>query len=329
MKTHSLLVAVMLLALCERNHGAVFAHQEHQAASNPTGDRTDLVEVPQPDLASLEADVQEHIRTAQKALAGTLASSSSTPLERGEAYGRLGQVYQAYGFDDAARASYENAAKLDPRSFRWRYYAGYLEQRTGDYDSALRSYQQAQAIQPMDPIVLLRLGNLELSANHTDLAKSWFMKALAEPGPSAAALLGLGKTALAERQYATALQYLKQALAQEPQASSLHYQLAMAYRGIGDADQMQKELQARGDTEPSVKDPLLDEIEVLKQGKTALLERAGRAMHEGRFNDASAAYREMIRLDPNDAIAYRYLGVALAKSGDLKEALQAMTVRCS
>ena len=322
MNTKFPLVILILFAFSVRSHAAAFAQQEQQGSSNPAGNRTDLVDVPQPDLASVEANVQEHIRTTQKTLADTLANPVSTPVERGEAYGTLGQVYQAYGFDDAARASYENAAKLQPQSFRWHYYAGYLEERIGDNDSALRSYQQAQAIRPKNPTVLLRLGNLELSANHTDLAKSWFLKSEAQSGPSAAALMGLGKTALAERQYSAALQYFKQALAREPQASSIHYQLAMAYRGLGDAVQMQRELLARGDTDPTVKDPLLNEIKLLKQGKSGLLERAGKAMREGRYLDASAAYREMIRLDPNDAIAYRYLGVALAKSGNFTGALQ-------
>ncbi|MGA7293102.1 MAG: tetratricopeptide repeat protein [Terriglobales bacterium] len=313
---------LILLVLSAPSYDAAFASQEKEAASKTERNPTDLAEVPQPDFATADASVQQQIRDAQKALGDTLARSGSSSVQRGESYGALGQVYQAYGFDDAARVSYENAAKLDAQSFRWHYYAGYLEQRIGDNDSAVRSYQRAQAIRPKDPYVLLRLGNVELSANHTDLAKSWFLKSMAQPGPAAAALMGLGKTALVEHDYSSALKYFKQALAREPQASSLHYQLAMAYRGLGDADQMQKELQARGDAEPTVKDPLLDQINLLKQGKTGLLERASKAMHEGRFSDACAAYREMIRLDPNDAIAHRYLGIALAKSGNLTEAIQ-------
>jgi tetratricopeptide (TPR) repeat protein len=322
MKSKISLVILALLACSVLNPAASIAREEQQGPSNPSGNQKNLIDVPQPDLASLDPNVQEHIRTAQKALEDTLANSTSTPVERGEAYGTLGQVYQAYGFDDAARASYQIGAKLEPQSFRWHYYAAFLEERIGNNDSALRSYQEAQAIQPSNPNVLLRLGNLELSSNQSELAKSWFLKSVNQSGPSAAALMGLGKTALAERQYSAALKYFQQALALEPQASSLHYQLAMAYRGLGDVDQMQKELQARGDTDPTVKDPLLEEIKLLKQGKTGLLEQAGKAMHEGRFLDACAAYREIIRLDPNDAIAYRYLGVALAKSGNFTEALQ-------
>jgi Flp pilus assembly protein TadD len=155
------------------------------------------------------------------------------------------------------------------------------------------------------------------------LAKSWFVKDVDQPGsPSAAALMGLGKVALAQHQYAAALKYFKEALAREPQASSIHYQLAMTYRALGDTAQMKKEMEERGDREVTIKDPLLDQIDLLKQGKVALLERATKAVNEGRFADAAASYREMIRIDPHDAIAYRYLGVALAKSGKPTEALE-------
>lgn len=171
--------------------------------------------------------------------------------------------------------------------------------------------------------MLLRLGSLELVANRPEMAKAWFLKSMDQPGSgSAAALTGLGKVALAEHQYPAALKYFKEALAREPEASSIHYQLAMTYRALGDTSQMQKEIEARGDIEPTIKDPLLDEIDLLKQGKVALLERATKAMNENRFVDAAASYREMIRIDPNDAIAYHYLGVALAKSGKRTEALE-------
>ena len=56
-------------------------------------------------------------------------------------------------------------------------------------------------------------------------------------------------------------------------------------------------------------------LEVLKQGKVGLLERGSAAIHEKRFADAIASYRQMISLYPSDPIAHMYLGVALAKAG--------------
>ncbi len=306
------------------SHAAKLASQGTKPEStHPLNSQADLVEVPQPDLSGVDPPVREQIVTAQTALNATLARPNSSRAQKAEAFGSLGQIYQAYGFDDAALACYENAANLGTSSFRWHYYAGYLKQRKGDIEAASHSYQRAQTLQPQNSPVLLRLGNLEFTANNLSSAKSWFARAMAQRNPSAAAMVGLGKIALAEHQYPVALKYFKDALAREPQASSIHYQLAMAYRGLGDARQMQEQLQARGDVEPAINDPLLDELDVLKQGKVALLERGAEAMHEGRFADAVAAYRGMIALNPSDAIAYRYLGVALAKSGKRAEALQA------
>ena len=278
-----------------------------------------LREIPEPDLSNAGPSIEKQIEAAQNALPRLLAQPDASPAQRGDAFGRLGQIYQAYGFDEAARAAYSNATMLAPGSYKWHYYFGYLKQRVGD-ESALESYELAHKLHPKDRCILLRLGNLEFANGDWDAAKSWFVKSM-DP-PSAAALLGLGKVALAQHDYSAALKYFKDALALEPQASSLHYQLAMTYRALGDTAQMQREMAARGDKDPTINDPLLNEIDLLKQGKVALLERASKAMNEGRYADAASAYRDMLFIDPNDAIAYRYLGVALAKSGKRAEALE-------
>ena len=322
MKTASRIILFLLVFTAARNATGFFSQAPTQPSAPTNGPHSDLVEMVRPDLSNVAPAIQQQIQAAQTKLAEVLARPDSSPAFRGDAFGRLGQIYQAYGFDDAARAAYANAAKLAPQSYKWHYYSAYLKQRIGD-ESALDSYKSAQKLRPNDRCILLRLGNLELAANHPDQAKSWFVKVLAPPNSaSAAALVGLGKVALAQHQYPAALKYFEDALAREPQASSIHYQLAMTYRALGDTAQMQKQLEARGDKEVTIKDPLLDEIDSLKQGKVALLERATTAMNEGRFVDAAASYREMIRIDPDDAIAYRYLGVALAKSGKRTEALQ-------
>jgi protein O-mannosyl-transferase len=321
----------MLLAVAPARAAASSSAAAQESPERPSAGRSagkvDLVEIPRPELAGVDQPVQEQIRAAQAALTAALggssssSSSSSRAVEKARAFGSLGEIYQAYGFEDAALACYANAAKLEPQSFRWEYYAGYLHQRSGDTESALREYQRAVTLQPGNASTMLRLGNLELSANHLDAARAWFAKALAlRKSSAAAALTGLGKVALIEQKYPAALKYFQEALAREPQASSIHYQLAMTYRGLGDLRQMQEQMQARGDVEPTIEDPLLDDIGVLKQGKVGLLERGSAAIHEKRFADAIASYRQMISLYPSDPIAHMYLGVALAKAGKSGEA---------
>lgn len=292
------------------------------APANAPSSRVNLVEVPQPDFSGVDPPAQEQIHASQAALAATLARADASRAQRAEAFGRLGHIYQAYGFDSAALGCYTNASRLDPQSFRWSYYAGYLGQEYGDAETAERDYQHALTLKPNNSPALLRLGDLELTLDHPDAAKQYFTRAATQRISSAPALTGLGKVALVEHQYSAALKYFTQALAREPQASSIHYQLAMVYRGLGDPAHMQEQLRARGDVEPTIQDPLLDEIKVLKQGKSGLLDRGTAAMREKRFADAVAVYRQIVRLDPSDPIIYKYLGIALARSGKPDEALK-------
>jgi Flp pilus assembly protein TadD len=316
------IILILLARSATANAGAFAFQASEKSAAHAANNRIDLLTVPHPDLANVDKTVQDQIQAAQDALNAILAKPSASNVEKAKAFGSLGQIYQAYGFDDAALACYENASRLEPQSFRWNYYSGYLHQTAGDTDSAVHDYQRALANKRTDRCTMLRLGNLELTANHLDLAKSWFAKATNLQNPSAAALMGLGKVALIERQYTAARKYFSEALAREPQASSIHYQLAMAYRGMGDMQRMQEQLKLRGDVEPTIQDPLLDEIAVLKLGKVGLLERGSMAIRENRFADAVADYRKLVSLDPSDPIAYKYLGVALAKSGNRDEALK-------
>ena len=96
----------------------------------------------------------------------------------------------------------------------------------------------------------------------------------------------------------------------------------MAYRGLGDLAHAQEQLQARGETEPDIQDPLLDRIDLLKQGRLSLVQRGGAAMRESRFVDAVSAYDQLVRLDPSDPLAHEYLGVALARQGKRDDALK-------
>jgi tetratricopeptide (TPR) repeat protein len=315
-------ILLVLLAVSATAHAQNSAFQAEKPSARPANNHVNLVDIPKPELASVDKTVQEQIQAAQNALSAILAKPGASNVEKAKAFGSLGQIYQSYSFDDAALACYENAARLEPQSFRWNYYAGYLHQTSGDADSAVHDYEQALTIKRNDRCAMLRLGNLELSLNHPDLAKRWFATANDPQTPSAAALVGLGKVALIEHQYPAARKYFTEALAREPQASSIHYQLAMAYRGLGDLQRMQEQLKIRGDVEPAIQDPLLDEISLLKLGKVGLLERGSTAIRENRFADAVADYRKLVSLDPADPIAYKYLGVALARSGKRDEALQ-------
>lgn len=315
----TVLLAIALLAACA-NAGSDSCAAQNKP-SRPANSQVKLIEVPQPDLAGVDAPVQDQIRASQTALTAAMAQSDAPRARLAAAFGKLGQIYQAYGFDNAALACYSNASRLDPQPFQWFYYLGYLRQRNGDSEEAARDYRRALTLNSSYNPALLRLGALELLLDHLDAAKDSFTKARAQRN-SSAALTGLGKVALAEHQYGAAVKDFTEALAREPKASGVHYQLALAYRGMGDLAHAQEHLQVRGDAEPDIQDPLLDRIDLLKQGRLSLVQRGGAAMRENRFVDAVSAYDQLVRLDPTDPLAYEYLGVALARQGKRDDALK-------
>jgi tetratricopeptide (TPR) repeat protein len=280
-----------------------------------------LEEVPKPNLTGVDLPVQNQIQSAEKGLTATLNLNAARGVQKARAFGSLGKIYQAYGFDDAAMACYANAAKLDPLAFRWHYYLAYLHEKRGDSKLAASQYQQALSIKPNDALTMLRLGNLELDLNELTLARSYLGNPLVRRTAPAAALSGLGKIALAEHQYQEALKYFTEALQSDPSASSIHYHLAKAYRALGDFQQMDENLRARGETEPVAPDPLLEEIDTLRQSRLDLWKRGNVAMHEERFADAVATYKQMVELKPSDPIGYIYLAEALAATGEIHKAL--------
>jgi tetratricopeptide (TPR) repeat protein len=318
-------IVVLALALVAASILAVAEISAAQKTPSPSANHAvDLVEVPQPDLAGVDAPVQEQIRASQAELATAMTQNDASHARLAAAFGKLGQIYQAYSFDEAALACYRNASQLDSEPFPWFYYQGYLRQKNGDAEGAERDYRRAIALKASYRPALLRLGALELTLDHPDAARDCFTKARAQQD-SSAALTGLGKVALAEHQYNAALEDFNEALAREPKASSIHYQMAMAYRGLGDLAHVQEQLRARGDVESDIQDPLLDQINLLRQGKLSMVQRGGAALRESRFADAVAAYRQLTGLDPTDPLAYEYLGVALARQGKPDEALKQYT----
>jgi Flp pilus assembly protein TadD len=139
---------------------------------------------------------------------------------------------------------------------------------------------------------------------------------------SVGAMVGLGKVALSERQYEVAVSQFSRALAIQPQASGIHYQLAMAYRGLHDISHAQDQIAKQGPKEPESPDPLIDGLEELKRGEGALWIRGTRAMNTGRISEAVEDFRQMVATSPKDPTARMYLGMALIRAGDQKGAVE-------
>ena len=85
-----------------------------------------------------DTDVGEHLEA--------LVQSVRTVPTSGPLRGRLGMAYDVNGFRQQAIATYRQAQSLDPKDFRWPYFAAELIAADGDYEQALELLDQALAV---------------------------------------------------------------------------------------------------------------------------------------------------------------------------------------
>ena len=275
-----------------------------------------------PDLSNLEESVRDQIIAAQAALSALAKNPATTKTALSEEYGKLGKLYHAYSLIAAARDSYLKANQLAPNDFRWIYLLGKLDQQEGRFDDAVRRYQVARTLRPDYVAVLANLGNIFLELNRLHEAKESFSAALEIDKNSPAAHYGLGQVAVSQRSYAEAVDHFQKTLAQVPEANRVHYSLAMAYRGLGDAEKAKAHLAQQGPVGVRVADPLVDGLRDLITGERVYLARGKVAFEARRYADAATEFRKAVVAKPDSVTARINLGAALTQVGDVNGAVE-------
>ena len=303
--------------------GLVCAHAVPESLGLQDPEIRKLIPIPHPDLTAAERLIREQLQEERSKLTGKISGAEVPDSSRADAFGGLGRLYHAYDFVEAARACYRNALILMPQDFRWAYLLGRLSESQGELQKAVEHYEQAATIKPDDLTILLKLAEAQLSLNRPDLAELLFREAISrDPYPSSApALVGLGKLSLSRSDPERAIEYFETAVSLQPQATSIHYPLAMAYREIGDLEKAREHLRIRGTAPAEFPDPLMEELRELRTGKQFFWSQGTVALSEGRFAEAAEAFRQMVAADPQEPIAHMDLGTALLQLGDVSGAL--------
>jgi tetratricopeptide (TPR) repeat protein len=144
---------------------------------------------------------------------------------------------------------------------------------------------------------------------------------LAQQPQLVAALFGRGRAAMARRDYASAIGAFEQALAIDPQAKVVHYPLALAYRGAGQAEKAQAHLTPDNAGELKPPDPLLDDLNSAIESSVAYELRGARALDAGNWDSAIDLFKRGVDLAPDEPALRHKLGTALALKGDQRAAL--------
>ncbi len=301
-------------------------------ACSPTDDAL-MFEHP-PDFASFDRAVQARFMTRLEALDRVRAAAGVSGYEIARAYGDLGHWYVVYGFPVLAERCYEAAAQVDPDEPRWPYFLGHVFASGSRTDDTLRAFEHAFERAPDVEVVRLRLAEAYRMAGRHARARALFDEVLVRAPTNAFALAGLGHLALTRNDYADAAAYFERALSVQPDASSLFYALAQAYRGLGQMDES-VEMLARLEEENRrhiairVQDPWIQELGQVRDGVLHHVGEGKRARRAGRHALAVEHFRLGVAADDDNLDARLEMAVTLGDLGrypaamrELEEALR-------
>jgi predicted Zn-dependent protease len=153
-----------------------------------------------------------------------------------------GEANESQGLYDAAIAEYRRvlAASLRRPGIRFRIGRVLLERAKSersapDTSEARQAFQEELAVDPTNANAAYELAEMARKAGEFDRARERFVQALTHYPAFEHALVGLGRTLIALGRPAEALPHLKAAIATNPESDVAWYQLAQAYRKLGDS----------------------------------------------------------------------------------------------
>jgi tetratricopeptide (TPR) repeat protein len=290
-------------------------------APPPAASRQPLPAVALPDLSRV-SEPERQFRDRFASFSQALENRRTPREELAGACGQLGQLLLAAKFGDQAELCFLHAQALSADDMRWPYYLGHVYLMTGDRTKAAAAFERALALRPTDAAALVWLAETELDRGRADAAEALFLKAASFQPGSAAPMFGAGRAALARQAYGDAVRHLERALSIDPQASAVHYPLAMAYRAMGDDGKAESHVRQRGESWPSLADPLMQQQGELLESVSVYEGRGMQALGAGDWTGAAGAFRAGLELAPDDPALRHRLAMALYSAGDVAGAVK-------
>lgn len=285
---------------------------------------------PEPPAIPPEATRPEVVEAITAARKEVLAERKNA-----KAWGRLGLVFTAHGFDDQAAECFRAAHALDQADDRWPYLLG-LYYQTDDRNPplALRYFEAAFACRHRDAkdedATRLRLAEMYLAERRLADAERLFREHLTREPREPRALVGLGVTLLAADRPRDAVEFLKGAADSPFTRRKATTTLAAASRLLGDhaaADEYEQ-LAAKLPEDAAPPDPFTEAAAVLKADAKGGFEEVAALEKEGRIREAVPILMNLAQ-DPANVRAAVLLGQYLSLLGQHADAEPYLRAACA
>ena len=313
---------------------------------------------PSAEWATPAVDVSAYGTRARAVIEERLDAVQSRP-EDATTLGLAAMALHAYGIREPAMTLYRRASDSGPSDFRWHYLRGLLAGDLGMTAEAVGAVRTAAMLESEELFVKLRLAAVLLDAGRPVEAMELYDQLPQSQGNSMAVHLGRGSCFARLERPAEALAELERAASYAGGYRPLYYQLALALRRVGREEESSRFLalyeRMAPDPRPPFPDPLLGELEELREG--SYLHHLNRGMRQesagrleeaereylraldagpaqiharvnlisvygkmGRYEDAAATYRRALELNAESEEAHYNYGVMLSRRGDHRAA---------
>lgn len=292
------------------------------AVNQTTQPLTRVSEFIKPDLNNLGQMIQDEINMRHEAIQRLENSSERNISKLAQAYGTLAMLYQAFGFPQQAQYLFQNAIELAPQHFKWQYLLAHAYQaRQLDEDAKLQ-FQKALELDEFHVPSLLALGEYARQASDVKEATTYFNNALLLKKDAVYAKLGLAQIAMEDKDFKRAAELMDEALQVQPNARELHYQAAMAYRGLADREKSQYHLdqQQKSSESTIIHDPIMEQVSNLSKQDRTFVERGNRALADGNYQQAAKHFQNAMLINPSSGETRAKLATCLLHLGDLDQA---------
>lgn len=233
--------------------------------------------------------------------------------------GELAMMLQTYRQFPVAEIMYRRTRAIEPDEFRWAYLHGLVLSAVGQLEAAERAYVRAIELDGDFPLVRVRRAELLSDLGRVEEAATAYAQVMPLVPDVSEARFSFGRFLLAQGEPEQAIDEIRAAMRLSGPFGAAHYQLALAYRSLGQtevADQNFRLAEQRRTQPADGSDPYVNALLPLNRNEQPFVQRAKTLAEAGRLDEARQFIELALERNPASVPAHVSLMGLATQLGD-------------